>query len=104
MANSVDPDRSDQEQSAPGLHFCICHFVRKLLCMKCSTIYHTRIGTVIIDAFVFRFQVIVMLRHANVDPTIVNLSGLKAVDLLPKGETKSLEHLRMAMYSGKHLC
>ena len=42
-----------------------------------------------------------MLLQADVDPTIVNMSGLQAVDLLPKEETKSLEHLRMAMYSGR---
>ena len=43
-----------------------------------------------------------MLLQADVDPTIVNMSGLQAVDLLPKEETKSLEHLRMAMYSGRY--
>ena len=45
-----------------------------------------------------------MLLHADVDPTIRNISGSQAVELLPKGETRSLEHLRMAMYSGKLVC
>ena len=49
----------------------------------------------------YRFQVIVMLLSAEVDPNIVNMSGLQAVDLLPKGETKSMERLRMAMYNGE---
>ena len=43
---------------------------------------------------------IAMLLQAGLDPTIANMSGLQAIQQLPKEETKSLEHLRMAMYSG----
>ena len=50
--------------------------------------------------FILRYDIVMILLRADVDPTHKNQRGEQAIDLLPRNDTKTSEYLRMAMYRG----